>query len=272
MKASPFPDSVVLYGTGLMGCSFALALRKAFPKVRIYGVDDPDVLKRARQLNAVENDSELPASPDLIVLATPVGAILKRLDELPWNAQGLILDIGSTKVTICEKAERRKLSFIGGHPMTGSERSGPDAASADLFKDAPFFLCPISTTPEDAVGKLKPALEAIGARVIVQDAETHDRLVAQLSHLPQILSTVLADQTGGQKEFAGPGWKSATRLAASPFHVWRDILETSAFLPHELDVFITKLKGVLDALEAGKLEEIEVIFERANRAAAGETS
>jgi len=266
---SVFPRSVVLYGTGLMGCSFALALRKHFPEVRIYGVDDPEVLDRARKLGAVEAGPGLPKSPDLIVLAAPVGAILKRLDELSPDTS-LILDVGSTKVAICEVAESRRLPFVGGHPMTGSERSGPEAASAELFENAPFFLCPISTTPQDAISKLTEMLGRIGAEPIVLEAKQHDRLVAQLSHLPQLLSTVLADQTSTHKAFAGPGWKSVTRLAASPFHIWRDIFKTSAALPEELQVFITKLREVLDALESGKVDDIEVIFERANRAAAGE--
>jgi prephenate dehydrogenase len=271
MKDSGFPGSVLLYGTGLMGCSFALALRKQFSRIRIYGVDEPDVLNRARQLGAIESASELPQSGDLVILATPVGEILRRLDEIPSDTQGLILDVGSTKVAICEKAERRRLPFIGGHPMTGSERSGPEAASADLFKGAPFFLSTISTSPKDAVEKLKPILEGIGAQPVLMDARTHDKLVAQLSHLPQILSTVLADQTADNKALAGPGWKSVTRLAASPFHVWRDILETSGSLPGELQSFITRLRAVLDSLEKGNLQELEAMFDRANRAS-GENS
>ena len=156
--------------------------------------------------------------------------------------------------------------------MTGSERSGPEAASADLFKGAPFFLSPISSTPKDAVQKLKPVLEAIGAQPILMDAQEHDMIVAQLSHLPQIISTVLADQTSDNKNMAGPGWKSVTRLAASPFHVWRDILETSGSLPEELQSFIARLRVVLDSLEKGNFQELEAMFDRANRAASGENS
>jgi prephenate dehydrogenase len=89
--------------------------------------------------------------------------------------------------------------------------------------------------------------------------------VAQLSHLPQIVSTLLADQTSANKDLAGPGWKSVTRLAASPFHVWRDILQTSGSLPDELRSFIARLREVLDALEAGNMQEVEALFERANR-------
>ena len=268
MSTGGFPRSVVVYGTGLMGCSFALALRKQIPGIRIFGVDSPEILERAVRLGAVE--SRTAERPDLIVLATPVGAILNLLDEIPSDS-GLILDIGSTKLAICRKAESRGLPFVGGHPMTGSERSGPEAASADLFTDEPFFLCPISTTPADALPKLKPLLEGIGAQPTVIDAELHDSIVAQLSHLPQILSTLLADQTSTHSAFAGPGWKSVTRLAASPFHVWHDILQTSGALPQELRWFVTRLRSVLDALESGNVEELESIFRRANRTVSGES-
>lgn len=268
MSSSDFPRSVVVYGTGLMGCSLALALRNQRQGIRIYGVDSPDILDRARRLGAVESGTA--ESPDLIVLAAPVGGILKLLDEFPPGGSALILDVGSTKVAICRKAESRRLPFVGGHPMTGSERAGPEAASADLFRDAPFFLCPVSTTPVDAVSKLIPLLYSIGAQPKVINPEEHDSLVAQVSHLPQILSTLLADQTSSQKAFAGPGWRSMTRLGASPFHVWRDILETSGSLPQELQSFVNRLRSVLDALEAGNMQEIESIFERANQSVAGE--
>ena len=267
MSADGFPRSVVVYGTGLMGCSLGLALKQQIPGIRIYGVDAPEILDRARQLGAVETGPVEAA--DLTILAAPVGAILKLLGEVPVS-HGLILDIGSTKVAICRKAESLRLPFVGGHPMTGSERSGPEAAAADLFKDAPFFLCPVSTTPADALSKLTLVLQGIGARPTVIDPEPHDSLVAQLSHLPQLISTLLADQTSAHRELAGPGWKSVTRLAASPFHVWRDILQTSGSLPYELQSFVTRLRSVLDALETGNMQEIEAIFERANRAVAGE--
>ena len=146
--------------------------------------------------------------------------------------------------------------------MTGSERSGPEAASADLFKGARFFLCPISSTPPEAVSQLENVIRIIGALPHVISPENHDRLAAEISHLPQILSTVLADQTGEHREFAGPGLKSVTRLAASPFHVWRDIFDTSGYLPDELRAFIQRLKTVLDSLESGDSDGLEKLFKR----------
>jgi prephenate dehydrogenase len=250
-----------------MGSSLALALKKHLPGIRVYGIDSADVLDRAQRLGAVE-PGPAPAMTDLTILATPVGTILHSLDDLPASS-GLIMDVGSTKASICRKAEARRLPFLGGHPMTGSERAGPEAASFDLFSGDLFFLCPVST-PADALPKMRVVLEAIGAKPVVIDPEQHDRLVAQLSHLPQILSTILADQTSGNRDLAGPGWKSVTRLAASPFHVWRDILQTSGSLPDELRSYIARLGEVLDAMETGNLKEIEALFDRANRAVSGE--
>lgn len=261
---SGFPRSVTIYGTGLIGCSFALALKQTVPGVRIFGIDSADILNRARSIGAIDTQASAPeTTSDLIILSTPVGDILRLTGEMQPGSS-LILDVGSTKVDICRIAEARGLPFVGGHPMTGSERSGPEAASADLFKGSRFFLCPISSSPPEAVAKLENVIRRIGALPTVIRPEEHDKLVAELSHLPQILSTVLAELTGDHREFAGPGWKSVTRLAASPFHVWRDILMTSGSLPGELKIYVQRLNDILDALERRDLKELESVFERAN--------
>jgi prephenate dehydrogenase len=272
-----FPRTVTIYGTGLIGCSFALALKQTIPGVRVYGIDSADILSRARAIGAIDGTIDEAKDrtidfqgtghseeSDLVILSAPVGEILRLTEELQPGSS-IILDMGSTKVDICNRAEARKLPFVGGHPMTGSERSGPEAASADLFKDARFFLCPISSTPSGTVSQLEIVIRTIGAMPHVISPENHDRLAAEISHLPQILSTVLADQTGEHREFAGPGLKSVTRLAASPFHVWRDILMTSGSLPAELKTYIQRLHEILDALEKKDMKRLESVFERANK-------
>jgi prephenate dehydrogenase len=265
MTVDGFPRAVRVYGTGLIGASFGLALKEKIPGIRVHGIDSSDVLSRAQSVGAIDAGQGRSADdPDLVILATPIGAIMDLLDDLPTTAPSVILDVGSTKVDICRKAASRGLPFIGGHPMTGSERSGPEAASADLFRGARFFLCPVSSAPQSALSKVTRVVEAIGANPVVITAEEHDRVVAQLSHLPQILSTLLADQTAERHGLAGPGWKSLTRLAASPFHVWRDILQTSGSLPLELRLFTDRLCAVLEALESGNMKDIEAVFERAN--------
>jgi prephenate dehydrogenase len=178
------------------------------------------------------------------------------------SKETLVTDVGSTKVAICNKAERFAVPFIGGHPMAGLEHSGPEAANADLFRGAPYFLCPIKSTPDGAIETMHDIATAIGATPRKISPEAHDRLVAQISHLAQIVSTVLADQTGAHKDLAGPGLRSMTRLAGSPFHIWRDIFRTSGFLPHELQSFIERLQRILDSMEAGNFDEIEALFKR----------
>jgi prephenate dehydrogenase len=252
-------STVTIYGTGLIGGSLALALKSAFPSVRISGVDTPEVLERARQLKII--DLAGPAPADLVILATPVSDILELLDQFSTTTT-LVTDVGSTKTAICRKAEDLNLSFIGGHPMAGLEHSGPEAAHADLFQNAPYFICPVKSTPGGAAERMETMAKAIGASPHIITPQEHDQLVAQISHLPQILSTLLADQTADHKDLAGPGLRSMTRLASSPFHVWRDIFRTSSGLPHELQSFIERLQRVLNSLEAGNLDEIENVFKR----------
>ena len=266
MAADAFPRTVTIYGTGLIGSSLGLALRKHFAGVHVYGVDAPEVLSRAFKSGAIEEGST--PTPDLTVLATPVGSILDLLGSMPRNG-GLVIDVGSTKAQVCQRAENLTLPFVGGHPMTGSEQSGPEAAQSSFFIDAPFFLCPIASTPDDAIQRLSAMIRTIGAKPVVINAVDHDRLVARTSHLAQLISTVLADQTANDREVAGPGLKSLTRLAASPFHVWRDILETSEFLPEELESLIERLQQLQRALETHNVSDLEGAFQRGNRAVAG---
>jgi prephenate dehydrogenase len=253
------PQRVTIFGTGLIGGSLALALRQAYPSVRIAGVDKPEVLDRALRLKIIDVPEPLPS--DLVILATPVGDILKLIDQFA-SKETLVSDVGSTKAVICHKAERLGVRFVGGHPMAGIEHSGPEAASAGLFRNAPYFLCPVKSTPDGACDRMQAIAKAIGAAPQIISAEDHDRLVAQISHLPQIISTLLADQTSGHKDLAGPGLRSMTRLAGSPFHVWRDIFRTSGFLPHELQSFIDRLQRISDTMEAGDFNEIEDLFKR----------
>src|SRR5262245_30860248 len=250
-------SAVTIYGTGLIGGSLALSLKRAFPQLRIAGVDKPDVLDRARRLKVIDVVGPQPA--DLVILATPVGEILRIIDQFN-SKETLVTDVGSTKVTICHKAERLRVPFIGGHPMAGLEHSGPEAASADLFRSAPYFLCRAKSTPDGALETMRDVAKAVGATPIEISAEEHDQLVARISHLPQILSTVLSDHPSAQHEVAGPGLRSMTRLAGSPFHIWRDIFRTSSFLPYELQSFIERLQRILDSMEAGNLDELKILF------------
>src|SRR5262249_42501274 len=177
-------SKVTIYGTGLIGGSLALALKRAFPQVRISGVDRAEVMERATRLKIIDVAGAQPA--DLVIVATPVGDILKVLDQFK-SKETLVTDVGSTKAAICNKAERLGIPFVGGHPMAGLEHSGPEAARADLFRGAPYFLCVVKSTPAGALELMNDFAKAIGAKPHEISPEDHDRLVARISHLPQIL-------------------------------------------------------------------------------------
>lgn len=253
-------ERVTIIGTGLIGGSIALALRRAYPGIRISGVDKPEILERAEKFKIIDRAGLEPS--DLVVLATPVGDILKLLDQFV-TGHALVTDVGSTKAAICNKAERIGVPFVGGHPMAGLEQSGPESANPDLFQNAPYFLCAVKSTPGDALERMQVIARSIGAVPRVISPQDHDRAVAQISHLPQIISSLLAAQTAENKELAGPGLRSMTRLAASPFHVWRDIFKTSGFLPQELQSFIERLQRISDSIEAGNFDEVERLFKSA---------
>jgi prephenate dehydrogenase len=249
--------SVTIIGTGLIGGSLALALKRAFPGIEVAGVDKPEVLERAKKLEIIDHIGERPS--ELAILAAPVGEILRLLEQ--FQAAGtLVTDVGSTKVVICNKAETLGLPFVGGHPMAGLEHSGPESASADLFQNAPYFLCRIRSTPDGALDRMQEIVKRIGAIPTIISPDEHDHVVAQVSHLPQIISTLLADQTAAHKNLAGPGLRSMTRLAASPFHVWRDIFKTSSSLPAELHAFIERLQRISHSIETGDFDEVEKLF------------
>src|SRR5262249_3115142 len=141
-------NTIAIYGTGLIGGSFAFGVQRAFPPLRIAGIGKPGALERAKRLEII--DIARAAPPDLWSLATPVGDILKLLDQFKTR-QTLITDVGSTKAAICNKAERSAVPFVGGHPMAGLEFSGPEAASANLFENASYFLCRVKSTPDGAL-------------------------------------------------------------------------------------------------------------------------
>jgi prephenate dehydrogenase len=249
----PFHRITVL-GTGLIGGSFALTVRTAFPGVSIAGWDQPDVLKRARAMGAI-NDAQPDlaaalAHADLVFIALPVGLTIERLPEIARLAPStaLVTDAASTKRLVCDAATKcfsGGALFLGGHPMAGQERSGIDAASADLFRGAKYALIgesvqdsdgPVIAVPKDPrVEKFLALLAAIGAHPLWMDAATHDRAAAVVSHLPQLLAVALAgvvhqqtDETGLPVTLAGRGLRDALRLAGSPYAVWRDIVLTNS--------------------------------------------
>jgi prephenate dehydrogenase len=254
------PWSVVsIVGVGLIGGSFALALRKAGFRGKIIGVSSPQTVEAALARRVI--DEALPlrdaaGQSDLIYLAQPIERIIATIEELdPWVFPGtLVTDAGSTKVAIvqCAAKKIRRGRFVGGHPMAGKQSRGVAEADADLFQRRPYVL----TSPDP---ELEQWIRRIGSRVVILEPQEHDRLVALTSHLPQLISTALGAsiaQQRGAARVAGPAAIDMTRLAMSPYDVWRDILLTnSGPIDDALTAFIGKLeelRGMLRQPELGK--------------------
>jgi prephenate dehydrogenase len=259
---------VSVVGVGLIGGSFALALRAAGFTGKMIGVSSTPAIRAALEHGVIDEAlplAEAAAVSDLIYLAQPIERILETLDVLDAHVRPgtLITDAGSTKRAIVERAEKtiRRGRFIGGHPMAGKESRGVEKADADLFRGRPYVL-----TGRDA--ELEAWIAGIGARLVVLTAEEHDRLVAVTSHLPQLISTALASVIGAQEgaeSVAGPASVDLTRLALSPYDIWRDIFATnSESIDAALGAFAAKLEELRSTLRS---PEMEREFEKAAKAA-----
>jgi prephenate dehydrogenase len=249
---------VTIAGVGLIGGSFALALRKAGYAGKIIGVSSPETIKAALSRGAIDVAmplAEAASQSDLIYLAQPIERILETLAVIDEHVRPgtLITDAGSTKAQIVEQAGQniRRSRFVGGHPMAGKESRGMGAAEADLFRGRPYVL----TSPD---AELERWIQAIGARVVMLNPQEHDRLVAFTSHLPQLISTALACSISiesGAERLAGPAALDLTRLALSPYDIWRDIFATNAGpIDAALGVFIARLEGLRRTLRDPAIE------------------
>jgi prephenate dehydrogenase len=276
--SSPFRRVAVL-GTGLIGGSFALAVRKHAPDSIVVGWDKGHVLRHALERGAIHEGfgdvSLAVAAADLIYVALPVGQTIELLPEIAHLAGPgtLVTDASSTKRAVCAAAAESFVDagsrFLGGHPMAGREISGIAAADADLFRGSKYALIR-ALGGEDVADALQPRVaefellvKKMGAEPIWMDAETHDRAAAVVSHLPQLIAVALAgvvrgqtDETGLPVTMAGRGLRDALRLAGSPYSVWRDIILTNSDnLDRVLDQMIQALEQLRGELRTRALEE-----------------
>jgi prephenate dehydrogenase len=253
-------ETVAIFGVGLIGGSFALAIRKAGFAGRIIGVSSDHTVRTALASHVI--DEALPADvaaaqADLVYLAQPIHRIIDSLAELDaWVKPGaLITDAGSTKQAIVERAHRviSRARFLGGHPMAGRERRGVEAAEADLFQGRPYVLTPrsVSELEHPAVREFLSWIPRIGSFPVILTPEDHDRTVAFTSHLPQLASTALAAALDGRPEprtgVYGPALADSTRLALSSFDIWGDIFDTNRHqIIVALESYIAKLQEFRD--------------------------
>lgn len=254
---------VTIVGCGLIGASFALALKRSGITARIAGWDCSEtVLKTALERGVIDevdrsfSDWTMSAA-DLIYLAMPVGGIVGFLRKHGSQVKdgALITDTGSTKAEVCRAAREylpQGRNFVGGHPITGSQHAGLAHARDDLFANATYVLVKDSDEV-DGLLELTQALEATEARVVFMTADEHDSTLALISHLPQLISTALAATVKSQSHanalltIAGPGYRDMTRLAASPWSMWRDILATN---PAPITLALSAMVQKLTMLES----------------------
>lgn len=255
----PFKQ-VTIIGTGLIGGSLGLALKKRRLAGRIVGCDRAPVLEKAERCGAIDTGTANPADAvrgsDLVVLATPVIPILDLIGRLgpALPPKTLVTDVGSTKAEIVQRAVKSfgrhaGQRFLAGHPMAGKESAGVEFADADLFEGAAWLFTPLPGQNVHAglCGEFIHCAEKTGARIAVLDPADHDRFCAWISHLPQMISTALAaalvDEFGADApvlDIGGRALREMTRISGSPYSMWRDIA-------------ITNRKNLSDALQ--KLEQ-----------------
>ena len=275
---------VALVGVGLIGGSFAIALRRAGLAGTIVGMDrDAAALERAASLGVIDTAassvSEAVQGADLVVIAVPVRAIGAVLHDVArsMEAHAVVTDVGSTKGEVCRiaRAELRDAfrRFVPGHPIAGREASGVEAATADLFKGARVVLTPAPETDGDALDMVRGCWEAAGARVALLEPAAHDRIFAAVSHLPHLLSFALVSEIAARNDaselfgFAAGGFRDFTRIAASSPEMWRDIsLQNREALLAELDRFGARLAVFRELIARGEGPGLERLMAEARSA------
>ena len=272
-------DRLAIIGVGLIGGSFALALKRAGAVREVLGVGrDPARLTVARELELIDGvaDYAEAGQADCILLALPVGeteAVLRQL--APHLKPGAVVtDAGSTKVNVIAAARAtlgaRFSDFVPGHPIAGSEQSGPGAARADLFQGKKVVLTPQIDIHADALATVRALWEAAGAQVETLDADLHDRVFAAVSHLPHLAAFALVDALAQRADgdtyfrFAASGFRDFTRIAGSNPEMWRDIaLANREAVLVELDAYLAALQSLRTAISAEDAAALLAVFSRA---------
>ncbi|WP_176584152.1 prephenate dehydrogenase [Priestia megaterium] len=265
---------VLLIGVGLIGGSLALAMKK-HRHVTVVGADiNTNEVQVANQLGIVDYVAEdiktEAAQADYIVLATPVEYTTAWIHDLStWKLKETVIvtDVGSTKGEIMKAAQalnKKRISFIGGHPMAGSHTSGAVNARADLFCSARYILTPFENEQKEKIDALMHLLEPTGAQFVPLDAATHDQITGVVSHLPHVIATSLVRQVKGYSaqnhlvtEMAAGGFRDITRIASSNPHMWRDILKQNrSMLLTLLDDWMKEMEQVKLLVEKGDGHEL----------------
>lgn len=282
-------EQLGLIGCGLMGGSFALALKRAGLVKRVVGYSkSPSTTERARNMGVI--DVEAPSAllavsgADIVLIAVPVSATeatFKAIKHLV-TPQMLIMDVGSTKREVID-AGRRALreqigSFVPAHPIAGKEVAGVEHADADLYVGKQVILTPIERTLTSQLQKAVDVWTGLGCRVLQMSPEEHDSAFAAVSHLPHLISFALMNSIGGQakgKEFlslAGPGFRDFTRIAASDPTIWRDIMISNREeLLAQTKIFKRNLETLELMISSSNADALETLIDQASLARANWT-
>ena len=269
-------EKIGIVGLGLIGGSIALASRQIWPKALVIGVDNKDVLETAMRVHAIDvaaDDLIVLAEADIVILAAPVLQNIELLAALDENVRtpAVITDTGGTKRAIADAARLLppRFTFVGGHPLAGAAKGGLEQARPDLFSKRPWLLTPSGDATGAAVEKLSEFARALGAVPRTMTVAAHDRLVAFLSHLPQLTASALMKVVGDEVgtaglALAGRGLTDTTRLAGSPADIWKDVTSTNADeIGPALDALIALLQDLRRDLASG--DRLEEIFAAASR-------
>jgi prephenate dehydrogenase len=271
-------ERVAIAGVGLIGGSLALAARTAGLVGDVVGLGrSASNLQTAQRRGLIDRYSHDPIEAardaDLLLLAVPVGAMpaVARACVPALRAGAVVSDVGSVKAAVLREVEPVLLagmSFVGGHPIAGTEASGAAAADADLFRGHRCILTPGTRATAPAVAKIRALWEGVGMQVEEMDAVQHDRIVAWISHLPHALAFsamhALLDADAGLLQYAGPSFRALTRVAASSIEMWRDIfLANAGPIDDVLGRFATTLDALRGAIASGDDDRITELLARA---------
>lgn len=254
-------ERVVVVGLGLVGGSFARAVRRTWPSTRIVGVDRAVILDVAKESGVVDEGHEPDrakdafAGADVVVLALPVLAIVASLER--WadalRAGPVVTDTGSTKRAVLHAAQRLQLPrFVGGHPMAGKSHGGLAHADPDILVGATWFLCPHEHTDPAATRTMRRLVRELGARPVEIDAVEHDRSVALTSHVPHVVANAIAESVldGAALDAAGGSLRQILQVAGAPFETWGDTLTTNqAAVKDALHELIERLQAIASSLD-----------------------
>ncbi|MDR5694254.1 MAG: prephenate dehydrogenase [Armatimonadota bacterium] len=264
MERRPVVGTVAIVGVGLIGGSMGMALLRHGVAAEVVGVDrDPEVVSTAIRRGAVHHggtELRLVGGADLVVVAVPVGAIPETVAALApfMRADAIVTDVGSVKEPIVRAIEERfpSLRYVGGHPMAGSEGWGIEQADASLLDSRPFLLTRTERTKEDILEMVAAVVRGIGMKPVVLSPREHDALVARVSHLPYVVAVALVEAAlRGDTLVAGPGFRDATRVAASPPAMWEEICRMNR---EELLEAIAEFERALERVRAGILGEAQL--------------